>query len=60
MQDSSEISCLMAWETFSIPTKISISDNLLREKNMEKETIFLAKEPFSVGYGTMILKFKGS
>ena len=48
----------MVWVTLSIQTKISILDNSMREKNMEKETTSSARERSSVAYGNRIRKLK--
>jgi hypothetical protein len=48
----------MEWVTFSIPTRISTSDNSSREKNTEKATISLVKEQYSVVVGKTIRKYK--
>lgn len=60
MQGSLSIKIHMELVIFNILTKISILDNLLREKNMEGETISSAKVPFSVECGKMMPKYKAN
>jgi 16S rRNA A1518/A1519 N6-dimethyltransferase RsmA/KsgA/DIM1 with predicted DNA glycosylase/AP lyase activity len=49
---------LMELVISNIPIKTNILDNLLKEKNMEKEIIFLVKELYFQDIGIMIIKFR--
>lgn len=48
----------MELEILSMQIKTSTLDNFSKEKNMEKEIIFLVKELFLADDGKMIKKFK--
>lgn len=50
----------MELEIFNIVIKINILDNFSKEKNMEKEIIFLVKALYLQDFGKMTIKFKGN
>lgn len=60
MQENLLMKFLMESEIFSIQIRTNTSGNFLKEKNMEKATIFSAKAQFLVAVGKMTKNLKAN